>query len=541
MATCSAPNILIILKHLETIQIDDALLIILTASCSSAIFFCTYKSHPKTTIFSMTILMIMAIIDFNFICFYGSTIDVNALSVLKETNVAEFSDFTTSLPLPLILAVIAILLASSLAILFSPPPQKKPSFRILIYCLTPWILSTIILLSGKEIYFKQIATAGQFPEQKNDESLSIRQAFPAGLLWVGFDYAQERKALKLSNDLNLKYKFRESPTEDDTPKIFVLVIGESSRADHWEINGYPRETTPFLSKRTDVISFQRMHTYWTFTRMAVPTMLTRKPPTSELSYFKEASIVTAFKQAGFHTAWISLQAPLGFHDSPISTYAYEADESYFLNPVDYRFHGKKDGDAEARLKAIISQNKTTNLFIVIHTLGSHFRYTDRYPASFAKFMPDEPDGRQSKLFNPPDKKFLVNAYDNSILYTDSVLNDIINILSNEKSRESWMIYCSDHGEALFDNNRNLSGHGEKLRSTQWPASIFWASPRYINSHEDMYQNMRNHEKSLASNAMLFETMSDLGDLHVEGNRPQNSLARSDLRIPVEVKNTETIP
>lgn len=354
-----------------------------------------------------------------------------------------------------------------------------------------------------------------------------------------YDFFAERHALQ--NAIIEHSSFRFSITAPPTSKhrrIDVLVIGESSRGDHWGINGYARDTTPELITQHDIVSFRRMYTYWTYTRLAVPTMISRKPPTLQLDTFPEASVVTVFKQAGFHTAWISLQAPVGEHDSPIAVYAAEADEVHFLNPIDYRFHGNHDDAAIAELQHVVATNPARDLFVIIHLLGSHFRYTDRYPRLYARFLPDNPPGAITELFNRNDKQELINGYDNSILLTDHVINSLISELASQKNVSSWLLYSSDHGEALFDDCRMQSGHGSTSRATQLVSALFWASPLYRTNHPGKISQLESHADVLTSTAMFFETMTDLADIKVEGNRPGNSLASSPLRLPTEVAHAE---
>ena len=88
-----------------------------------------------------------------------------------------------------------------------------------------------------------------------------------------------------------------------------------------------------------------------------------------------------------------------------------------------------------------------NLFIVFHTYGSHFNYKERYPEEFAKFQPANATEVEYK-----NKDQLINAYDNSVLYTDYFLHSLIGILKNSGA-DATMIYSPDHGEDLLDDSR----------------------------------------------------------------------------------------
>ncbi|UWX04332.1 sulfatase-like hydrolase/transferase [Pseudoxanthomonas sp. NC8] len=159
-----------------------------------------------------------------------------------------------------------------------------------------------------------------------------------------------------------------------------------------------------------------MYTVSTFTRLSVPVLLSRKPAGSAAATFDEASILTAFKEAGFDTTWVSTQAPLGFHESPVSLLAAEADRRLFLNPADYRNSGRHDDAVLPVLRELLDASGGRDQFILVHLLGSHFQYVDRYPAAAAAFKPDRPPGRAARLFDRADREYLLNAYDNTVLF-----------------------------------------------------------------------------------------------------------------------------
>ncbi|HEX7816096.1 phosphoethanolamine transferase [Dyella sp.] len=519
-----------------TLESDQILLIFGSSLLSLICLGSVLARFPRTAIFIISILSIFAWIETVFIRKYGWSIDANTLSLIAETNPGEAADIGNSIPLKWF-APIGILIALGITAWRGSGSltPELPLRRIAIYSLSGW-LATIAIAGflGQEPPWATDSTV--FPLQKAGQEQALRAAFPAGLPWVAYDFVQERAALSRAIEQTKRFRFAMAPKgESPRRRIYVLVIGESSRADHWSINGYARETTPRLKKEDGLISFTRLYTPWTFTRLAVPLLITRKPPSVASAVFNEASIVTAFKQAGFFTGWISLQASVGYHESPISLSAHQADEVRFLNPVDYRYRGQHDDAAIPVMREMIS-NTQRDSFIVVHLLGSHFRYADRYPAKFSVFQPDA-NGRE-QLFNPNDKTLLVNGYDNSILFTDFVIDSLITTLRDQANAETWLLYSSDHGEALFDDCRMQSGHGEYSTATQHVSALFWYSRNYQDSHPAQVEFMKKHKDSFASTAMFFETMSDLADLNIVGNRHDNSLAAEPLRNPFEVRNAE---
>ncbi|WP_313174519.1 phosphoethanolamine transferase [Stenotrophomonas sp.] len=348
---------------------------------------------------------------------------------------------------------------------------------------------------------------------------ALLASYPLGIPLLIKDYFVSREVVASAVDRRRAHKFGAKLVsgERSVRKIYVFVIGETGRGSRWQANGYSRPTTPRIIRRSDTIVFSRMSTPFVFTRLSVPAMLTRAG-TRDSSHFNEGSLVAAFKEAGFRTVWISMQAPLGFHESMVSSYAAEADDVQFINPSDYAAKGLPDmNGVDALVEYVRHQPVDVNLFIVLHTLGSHFKYTDRYPLEDAYFLPDRPAAGRVSLYDPNDALYLSNAYDNSVRYTDKVLNSLFDRIQ-EFGGESWVYYSADHGEAIFDSCDGSSGHGQFNAETQSVAAAFWASPGYVGRNESRITNLRARAGAPLSTVMVFETLTGLAGLEMPGQR-----------------------
>ena len=125
---------------------------------------------------------------------------------------------------------------------------------------------------------------------------------------------------------------RARPTPDAAPETVVLVLGESSRFDRWSLNGYARDTNPLLAKEANLVTLPDVITAVSATRLSVPVIISRKPAMQSLKDgFAEKSFLTAYKEAGFKTFWLSNQISFGKFDTPVSVFAKEADVIQFLN------------------------------------------------------------------------------------------------------------------------------------------------------------------------------------------------------------------
>lgn len=221
-------------------------------------------------------------------------------------------------------------------------------------------------------------------------------------------------------------------------KIFgVLVIGESATRNHWGLYGYFRNTTPEMEKlRKDLLIFDN----------AVSPHITTTPSCrlmfSNAEYPDlESMDHTAFavlKAAGYRIICISNQFRMGSFDGPVNILYSGASPKEFLQEQD---PGAKDEIVLDRVQKHLSESEGPVLLIV-HLIGSHARFDQRYPAEFDKF---------GAMRHPHEAEFpgkiarLINEYDNSILYTDHVLGKIARMVSELKS-PAYMLYVSDHGE-----------------------------------------------------------------------------------------------
>lgn len=495
--------------------------------------------HWRITWYIATLLALLALPHALFLAVYHAPIDANALALLPETNPSDAWEMIRAVPAVIWLLPFAPILASWAA---WPRPvkmlDKRTSMRatcISIACLT-FVYATVWI---NQPAFPEDHPTMRFPLPPTDQGEAWRGAYPLGLAWTISDVVTERRALSDATDYLRTYRFGANRSVlSRERRVFVLVIGEASRADRWHVNGYDRPTTPKLSARDDVISFTRLYSPWSYSRLAVPLILTRKPTTSTSSVFGEASIITAFKEAGFTTAWISLKPALGFHASPVTVHSSEADQKIFLNLAKEGKSVKPDITAVDTVNQLMRATKK-DLFIVIHTMGSHFDYRERYESlGSLPFQPDRPTAGRARLFESSDKSYLSNSYDNSIVATDAFLSSLIEMLEERDDLASWMYYVSDHGEALFDDCRGLSGHVHTAYHTQHAAAILWTSARFHKARISIVEQITRNRQLPLSISYTFETLSDLGGINVPGRRPGHSIAASDVHVPTEAMQAE---
>jgi glucan phosphoethanolaminetransferase (alkaline phosphatase superfamily) len=255
--------------------------------------------------------------------------------------------------------------------------------------------------------------------------------------------------------------------------------------------------------------------------MAVPLLLTRKPIAYKGFAWNEASILRAMQEAGYETWWISNQLAIGKYDSPVSTYAMEAQHLEFVNHATWVERGNFDSDLLDPLRKVLTETPQKNLFIVLHMMGSHLPYDLRYPTTFKQFAPIISD-KDSAV--PQGLRFQ-NSYDNTILYTDHILNQIIDIL-NKSNAVSALWFESDHGETLPTPTCSMSGHGIGTRYDYMIPALFWYSDAYASNFPDRVTQLRKNADKRLLSASTFETLIDMAGVNFPGHDESWSLFSS---------------
>ena len=329
--------------------------------------------------------------------------------------------------------------------------------------------------------------------------------------------AQTQNYADTSKDFTFHAKATHSK---ENKEIYVMVVGETSRAANWSIYGYGRETNPELSKVDGLTAFCHVLTESNTTHKSVPMLLSPVSAHDFNSIYRQKGIITAFKEAGYRTAFFSNQR---YNHSFIDFFGKEADTYDFIKENVEDSNYNPSDDELLKLVAAELAKDTSKLFIVLHTYGSHFNYRERYPADNAFFLPDFPVDAEVKY-----KDNLVNAYDNSIRYTDGFLSRLIRMLQ-EQDADAAMIYTSDHGEDIFDDRRRLFLHASPVPSYYQIHVPFlvWMSDSYRQNYPALLESAEaNRQKNISSSASFFHTMLELGG--VETPYRNDSLSVSNL-------------
>lgn len=348
---------------------------------------------------------------------------------------------------------------------------------------------------------------------KGRKKVMRNDIFPVNVAYNVSLSMQEYAKIKRYDETSAGFTYHARRTAEASKReIYVYIIGEAARAANWELYGYDRPTNPRLRAMGDqVIVFRDMLTQSNTTHKSVPMILSSVRTDEHDELFRRKGLPALFNEAGFRTWYLSNQSPQG---AMIDNLARDADSLVYLK------HPRFDMQLLDTMKRIIAKDRTNDLLFILHCYGSHFSYYQRYPREAAYFQPDGDVAVERK-----HKQKLWNSYDNSIRYTDEFLASIIDYLSTEDAC-SAVLYCSDHGEDLLDDDRQRFLHASPT-TTCWQlhvAALAWFSEDYRREFPRQVENVTAHGNAPATTHALFHTIADIAS--IEGNYvdPAASLA-----------------
>lgn len=407
-------------------------------------------------------------------------------------------------------------------------------FVIIVY--VPLIVWSVFSLRGEPL-----------PDSfRRRQRVYARYGFSAGVLLLVCSYVYD-KDFELENDIypvNVAYNvvlavdremkvndyfttsqdfsFNAVTVHDKLQKeLYVLVIGETARAENFGIYGYERNTTPMLGSMDDLLVFKDAMTQSNTTHKSVPMIMSAVSADNFDDIYKQKSIITAFNEVGYSTAFFSNQRR---NHSFIDFFGEEADVYRFLKEESAENANVSDEELLKLVRDYLSTATGKKQFIVLHTYGSHFEYCERYPAEKAYFKPDKTTSAVAE-----NRATLVNAYDNSIRATDEFLYRLIKTVEAQ-GVSSAVLYVSDHGEDIYDDDRALFLHASPIPSYHQlhVPLLVWTSKEYDENYPKKRENLKaNTETEVATNLAVFHTLLDLAGIDSFYKKDYYALSNED--------------
>lgn len=449
-----------------------------------------------------------------FYLFGESVIAVDMFLNLATTNVSEASELLDNL-WPAIIAVCVIYIPT---IIIAAIACKRKTHLIPVFRKKMAITGLILTVLCYGLSFT--AT------NRNTGGYSLKEdVFPINI-YNNLRLAVQKWNRSMAYPLTSKdFKFNAVKEEKANEReIYVMVIGEAGRAINWSLWGYDRETNPLLSQQQGLVLYKDAITQANATHKSVPMILSAANAEHFDSIYHQKSIIEAFKEVGFTTIFLSNQTP---NRTFTDYFAAEADILQNIRPASTGgiiTENNYDTHMLPLLQHYID-SLPGNLFVVMHTYGSHFNYFERYPHEFAHFLPD--DATEVEVKN---RYQLINAYDNSIRYTDYFLNSLIQLLDSTGS-SSALYYSPDHGEDMLDDDRKRFLHASP-HPTYYQLHIplfLWFSETYQQEYPQRYAAAVSNSPKPVSTRMAFHTMLDIASIQTPWLDTTSSLIRPEFK------------
>lgn len=295
--------------------------------------------------------------------------------------------------------------------------------------------------------------------------------------------------------------------------IIIAVLGEATRADHMQLNGYERPTNPILSSRSNIVSLPHIYSPYTNTTNSIPHIITRADSAHMEYAYTESSFVPLFRENNFHTIWLSNQDL----EKPLHSFLHETDTTLYT-PAAIRqslYNEWLDSDLLPLTDLFIGQ--VPRQLIILHTTGSHWLYDTHVTKDFFVFQPtvSNRDIRQNTI------EQIVNSYDNTIVYLDSFLDSIITKIEHYPA---ILLYLSDHGESLGEGGRFLHAQ-DNAEEEKNPAAIVWYSDKYAALYPDKIKALiQNKDKHYRTDYYFYSILYAAG-IEAEGDNPDVNIFR----------------
>lgn len=400
---------------------------------------------------------------------FGTIIDKNMIFNVVQTDPNEAFDLITFKLLMYIfcLGIFPILLLLKMKISFTSYKNE---------IINKLIVAAISFIFVVFSYFLLSKQYSPFFRNHGDLRFYINPTYPIYSFgkFVSLQIKSKQEIISIGNDAQRK--------SFPKKRLVVMILGETARAQNFELNGYSKSTNPLLSHNSDIINLNDVYSCGTATAVSVPCMFS-KFGRDDYGDDKQnyENLVDVLNKTGVNVVWLDNNSggSKGVADRIKNVKYYGGDNFDEVMFEDFK-------------KSI--ENIKQDTFVVLHQQGSHGpTYYKRYPEKFKRFAPtcDTPE------IDKCSKEEVVNTYDNTIVYTDYFINEIINILSKKQlESDTSLFYFSDHGESLGENGLYLHGLPYLVapESQKHVPSIFWLGDSF-KKEKDILNSKKNQHFS----------------------------------------------
>lgn len=461
--------------------------------------------------------LIAAALGANFMLTYGVVIDRTMMVNVLQTDVRESAELF-SLQLIVMLAVIAL---APIWWLWRLELKPVPAAQQIRHNFAVFTMAIVVGVAAVMLTFQSMASVMRNHKQVRFMVNPLNSIY--ALAEIGLEpFAQPKKPfVAIGLDARLGEAWQRSPR----PPLMVIVVGETARAANFSLNGYDRNTNPELAKES-VTSFRNVYSCGTSTAASVPCMFSHL---GREAYDKRdadyGTLLHVLDHAGLNVLWRDNNAGCKGTCANISN-------DDLSNAKDAEFCTRNEcfdevmlQGLDARVAAVATTKGKQGIVLVLHQKGSHGpAYYLRSPNAFKKFMPEcETNALQSCT-----REQVINAYDNTILYTDHFLARTIDWLKKQGDRyDTAMLYVSDHGESLGEGNTYLHGLPYMLAPDvqKHVPMVVWLSPQMEQRSGVKIECLAQMRDKPLSHDHLFHSTLGLLNIQTQTYKPELDMFR----------------
>lgn len=420
-----------------------------------------------------------------FIDSFGTIIDKNMITNMIQTDSAEVFDLMT--PKLIVYLLIGAILPS---LFFHRTTVNFHSYRFEV--IQKSLMAMLLIGASIVLYMGLSKVYSSFFRNHHELKMYLNPYYPivSSIKFITVNMKEKKVLVPIGLDA--------IKPANEPKKLMILVVGETARAENFSLNGYGVNTNPLLQARGDIVNFSNFYSCGTATALSVPCMFSKfsREEFNDDKYAYE-NLIDVAQRAGVRVIWRDNNSG--------------GDKKIADRVKDVRYYGGKEFD-EVLLQGLQESIDETqeDTLIVLHQEGSHGpTYYKRYPDNFKKFTPTCDTQDLEKC----SKEQIVNTYNNTILYTDYVLNEAIKLLEkNEKNYQTTLFYVSDHGESLGENGVYLHGIPYFIApdAQKHVPALF-----YFGNHNENVQKLLAKKSEKFSHDNLFHTI--LGVFKIQTN------------------------
>ena len=440
---------------------------------------------------------------------YNALLGVGTVNSLFETNPKESAEF-----LKTFVGVEGLALAAAVILLVYLLIKHKPWKRVQIDLISQRVLAGIVfVLSAAYGIYMCIGYPGLMFGGENLTPLT-RLMGAVNTAWKNHVAYQELVA-KLDDDIHLS-------RNDGRITNIVFILGESTNRNHMHLYGYELPNTPNLdemAKKGEIVYFTNVVSAHSTTVASLSKIFTFCNHEAPKPWYEYNNLIDIMNAAGYKTHWLSNQESSGIWGNVAQIYAAHSDVSHYTQIRDSQEDdGRVDGELFPLVDNAIASASADKNFYVVHLMGCHLAYYNRYPFIFTKFTEKDITGNYND-----DQKEVISQYDNAIYYNDYIVSGIIDKF-RETNTDTIVIYLPDHGEAVYDEE-GINGHIEENPSRHMieVPLIMWASEKFKQNHPEKWELIREAVHNPYMTDDMIHTVLDIADIGTVDFDPERSI------------------